>query len=249
MLKEISRKPCLQYGVYTFLGVVRQLRGLISTRKIGSTSQYPFVFLVGSGRSGTTLLRKLLMEYGDIYIPPESYVLPSEVVSHLNACALSWQDRVDLTLAKIEFHPEFSTFGIDTLREFSIQAKKYSKEKQQVGTLIVELYSWFAAKKGRSSVWVGDKTPLNTMNLGLLKSLIPNAVYIYIERDGVDVCSSYIKSGIYSELTEAANRWVSSRKAWQSFKKSISEDSFNKEKSTAIEGIRLDFSRILDALA
>ncbi|PHS70848.1 MAG: hypothetical protein COB22_07770 [Cycloclasticus sp.] len=226
ILKEVSRKPWLQYSVYMLLGVIRQLQGLMSTRKIGSVSQSPFVFIIGSGRSGNTLLRRLLMEYGDIYIPPESYVLPSEVISHLNACALSWPDRVDLTLAKIEFHPEFPTFEIDTLREFSIQAKEYSKENQQVGTLIVELYKWLAVKKGCSSVWVGDKTPLNTMHLGLLKGLIPNAVYIYIERDGVDVCFSYIESGIYREITEAANRWVSSRKAWQSFKKSISEDSF-----------------------
>jgi len=166
------------------------------------------------------------MEYGDIYIPPESYVFGQEVITHLNACALNWNDKVDLTLAKIEFHTEFPTFEIDTLRDFSIYAKEFIKEKQQVGTLIVELYKWIAEKKGYSPTWIGDKTPLNTMHLGLIKALIPNAVYIYIERDGVDVCNSYVKAGISTNIADAARRWKNSRIAWQSFKKSIQPNAY-----------------------
>lgn len=217
----IIRKSYLQYPLYSAMGIIKQLKSLFSTRNIGYAGSQPFLFIVGSGRSGNTLLRKLLMEYGDIYIPPESYVLGSEVITHLNACALNWHDKVDLTLAKLEFYPEFPTFEVDTLRDFSIYAKGFLKEKQQIGTLIVELYKWIAEKKACSSAWLGDKTPLNTLHLGLIKTLIPNAVYIYIERDGVDVCDSYIKAGIYTNVSDAAYRWKDSRIAWQSFKKSI----------------------------
>ena len=166
------------------------------------------------------------MEYGDIYVPPESYVLSHEVISHLNACALSWDDRVDLTLAKIEFYPEFLTFEIDTLREFSIRAKNFAKDKQQVGTLIVELYRWIAEKKGYTPTWLGDKTPINTLRLGLIRKLIPQAVYIYIERDGVDVCHSFVQAGIFNNMTDAANRWKESRAAWLAFKKNIPKESY-----------------------
>lgn len=222
----IIRNTSLQYPLFLFLGVIKQLKSLLSYRNIKYTGSQPFLFIVGSGRSGNTLLRKLLMEYSDIYIPPESYILGSEVITHLNSCSLSWHDKVDLTLAKFEYYPEFPTFEIDTLREFSVYAKKFKKEQQQIGTLIVELYKWIAEKKGYPSTWLGDKTPLNTLHLGLIKTLIPNAVYIYIERDGIDVCCSYVKAGIYTNIADAAHRWVNSRKAWNSFKNSIHQNSY-----------------------
>lgn len=222
----VVRKTKFQYPLFWIIGVLKQFKSIFSSRNIGYTGTQPFLFIVGSGRSGNTLLRKLLMEHGDIYIPPESYVLGPEVITHLNAYALNWSDKVDLTLSKIEFYPEFVTFEIDTLRDFSIYAKKFIKEKQQVGTLIIELYKWIAYKKGYSPTWVGDKTPLNTMHLGLIKTLIPDAVYIYIERDGVDVCGSYVKAGIYTNIADAARRWKNSRIAWQSFKKSIHPNSY-----------------------
>lgn len=215
-----------QYQFYWTSGVIKQLRKLLAPRNIAYNGEQPFLFIVGSGRSGNTLLRKLLMERGDIYIPPESYVLAQEVITHLNACALNWNDKVELTLAKFEFHPEFSTFGIDTLRDFSIYAKTFRIEHQQIGTLIIELYKWIAHKNGYSCYWLGDKTPLNTMRLGLIRKLIPNAVYVYIERDGVDVCHSYIKAGIYNNIASAAHRWKNSRIAWQTFKKSIPLSSY-----------------------
>lgn len=218
--------PKLQYHFYLASGLIKQLRKLLAPKNIAYSGEQPFLFIVGSGRSGNTLLRKLLMEQGDIYIPPESYVLAQEVITHLSACALNWNDKVDLTLAKFEYHPEFSTFGIDTLRDFSIHAKSFRVEHQQIGTIIIELYKWIAEKNGYSCYWLGDKTPLNTMHLGLIRKLIPNAVYIYMERDGVDVCHSYIKAGIYNNIAAAAHRWKNSRTAWQSFKKSIPTDSY-----------------------
>ena len=184
------------------------------------------LIIVGAGRSGNTLLRRLLMERGDIYIPPESYVFASEVTTHLRSSALDWNDKVDLTLSKFEYYPEFVTFEIDSLRQFSINAKKFPKEKQQIGKLVIDLYRWIADRKNYSSSWLGDKTPINTLKLGLVKKLIPNAMYIYLERDGVDVCHSYVQTGTYSNIADAAYRWKNSRLAWQKFKKSIPQNAY-----------------------
>lgn len=244
---QLIRQPKFQYPFYWSVGAVKQFKYLFSSRNISYTGKQPFLLIVGSGRSGNTLLRKLLMENGNIYIPPESYVFSQEVITHLNAYALSWSDKVELTLAKIEFYPEFSTFGIDTLREFAIYAKKFNKEKQQIGTLIMELYQWIAEKKGYSFAWLGDKTPLNTLHLGLIKKLFPNAMFIFIERDGADVCYSYIHSGIYSSIELAAHRWKNSRIAWQVFKKTISQDSYIEIKyETLVENHEQEIKRILD---
>ncbi len=215
----LIQHPRFQYPIYRLNAFKKSLLQIFSPLNISYTKNVPFLFIVGSGRSGNTLLRRLLMEYMDIYIPPESYVLSSEVITHLNTKSLNWNDKVDLTLAKIEYYPEFSTFEIDSLRSFAIHAKKFEKSKRNIGALIYELYKWIAQEKGYKVVWVGDKTPYNTLNLGLIKKLFPKASYIYIQRDGVDVCKSYIKTKTYNDINDAADRWNNSIIAWYNFRK------------------------------
>lgn len=226
ILRFIELNPSIQYPIYLILGVKNQIKSLFLSRRIRYGGDYPFLFIVGSGRSGNTLLRKLLMERSDIYIPPESYVLGCEVITHLNAPGLCWADKVDLTLAKIEYYSEFETYGIDSLREFSIYAKKFLKGNRCIGNIIIELYRWIAKEKGLESSWVGDKSPINTLRLGLLKKLIPNSVYVYIERDGVDVACSYLNSGLYTKIDDAAYRWKNSRLAWLKFKGCLEKDNY-----------------------
>lgn len=179
------------------------------------------LIIVGSGRSGNTLLRRLLMENADIYIPPESYVLPSEVATSLKCPAIDWPTQVDLSLAKFEYQQEFDAYEINSLREFALLAKQWPKSQQTLGCLLSELYKWIAITKGFNVDFWGDKTPLNTLRLGLIKKLFPQAKYIYIERDGVDVCVSYLNAGLCDNLTKAAVRWKYSRRAWLNFKKSL----------------------------
>lgn len=217
--------PTIHYYYFLIRGVVRQFVMMLMPVNL-SCNEGNFVFIVGSGRSGNTLLRRLLMEKANIYIPPETYVLGAEVVSLLNNKALSWNEKVDLLLGKLEYHPEFITFEVASFSKFAIAAKKWPKEKQVAGKLFVELYKWLASEKCVSSAWIGDKTPLNTLNLGLISRLLPEAKFIYIERDGADVVHSYVKAGIYRDYHSAAHRWLKSKRAWGFFRKSLKNSSF-----------------------
>ena len=82
---HVIKQPNFQYPYYWLVGVLKQFKYFFSERGIAYSGQQPFLLIVGSGRSGNTLLRKLLMENCNIYIPPESYVLGQEVITHLNA--------------------------------------------------------------------------------------------------------------------------------------------------------------------
>lgn len=175
-----------------------------------------FIFIVGSGRSGNTVLRKLLIERVNIYIPPETYVIGSVIGSFLRNPALTWQEKVNLTVGAIEYQKEFETFDIGPLRDFALEAKKWELKDQHFGYLIRKLYEKMALEKGVSTVWLGDKTPLNTLNLGLINYSFPSARYVYLERDPFDVVHSYVESGLYSCYSEAADRWLVSRYAWAS---------------------------------
>lgn len=210
---------------------------------------FPFLLIVGSGRSGNTLLRRLMMERLDIYIPPETYVLPKIADYRIRAAGLKWPSFVDLVISAFEYHPEFETFNVTDLRDYALEAKGWEKEEQAVNNLIIGLYSWWAAQAGFPSTWLGDKTPLNTLHLGPISRIIPDAKYIYLLRDGADVSCSYVESGIYQNLEDAGRRWVQSQKAWNYFKKRLSENEYtevryeelmtNPEK--IVQGIKVKF--------
>lgn len=179
-----------------------------------------FVFLVGCGRSGNTLLRRLLMEGYDIYIPPETYVLARQINQFQLNYALSWPEIVDSVLLVLENHSEFQTLGVASLDGFKVDAKKWDENKKEFFFLVEELYRWLGENNGQRSAWVGDKTPLNTLSLGILNKAFPEAKFVYLERDPVDVVQSYLNAGIYTDAAEAACRWRISLRAWLKFRKS-----------------------------
>lgn len=178
-----------------------------------------FLFIVGCGRSGNTLLRKILIEQFDIYLPPETYVLPQQINQYSVNTGLRWPERVDTTLCILENHSEFETFNVKSFADFKAMAKNWPEDNQTFVELVKGLYRWLGNQHDVPCQWVGDKTPLNTLNLGLLNWAFPNAKFIYLERDPVDVVQSYLNAGIYKTASEAAERWRNSVRSWESFKK------------------------------
>ncbi|WP_225741774.1 sulfotransferase [Halospina sp. K52047b] len=224
-LQKIQDTPRL----FWLLSDIRALLGVFFnplatfTNKDGNPGK-PFLFIIGSGRSGNTLLRRLLMEQLSIYIPPETYVLPKIADYRIRARNLKWPTFVDLTVSSFEYYPEFSTFNISSLREFATDAKSWPPEQRTLPDLLQELYCHFSESAEVDSTWLGDKTPLNTLHIGRINRIIPNANYIYLIRDGVDVAKSYVNAGIYEHLEDAATRWVRSHKSWEAFRKKLPED-------------------------
>ena len=177
-----------------------------------------FIFIVGCGRSGNTLMRRLLMEHYSIYIPPETYVLPAQAsLFAKNRYTISWSNRVGNVLSALESSQDFDTFGIDTFQPFYEEARQWPEHKRTFPHLIAGAYTWLAQENGIKSDWLGDKTPINTLNLSILGKAFPSAKFIYMKRNPYDVVSSYLKAKIYSTPEQAINRWIASEKAWNSF--------------------------------
>jgi len=218
----VKLHPFWQYPVRVLYAKSTSLSSFFQRYRL-SSSENKILFIIGSGRSGNTLLRRLLIENLSIYIPPESYVLGSIASSTIYGKNLPWPDLVDLTLSKFYFSSEFETFEYNKLAEDAKNCKNWPKSKQTTGNVIHSFYQSLAIDKNIPSEWMGDKTPVNTFNLGLLKKMFPKASFIYLERDGVDVVNSYLKAGLYSTLEEASLRWVESRKAWENFRPSLSK--------------------------
>ncbi len=194
------------------------LRRKLQQRPLAVKSSTAPFFIIGSGRSGNTLLRRIIGAHPDVYIPPETYVLGRLVSLFEQNQHLSWKQIVYLCLAQFEFHHEFDTFGI-SLRPLALELSKVPQASQSLAYIIDEFYKFAASEHNVLFNRWGDKTPLNTFYLNEILSVFPTAQFIHIIRDGCDVIPSYVKAGIYDELEDAAKRWVQSVRLADDFSK------------------------------
>jgi len=58
------------------------------------------IFIIGSGRSGNTLLRRILTGSEELYIPPETYVLGDTIRNFPEYSRLEWPSTCQLILGK-----------------------------------------------------------------------------------------------------------------------------------------------------
>jgi Sulfotransferase family len=180
----------------------------------GWRSAPPF-FIVGSGRSGSTLLRLMLCSHSRLAIPPETwYLLPllqrfgSDVV--LNAA------EVESAVAIITQHYRWPDQNLDA-QEFRRGVSQLTAPRLRDVVEIV--YRWHAQAAGKTR-W-GDKTPLYIEILPQLATMFPDCRFIHLVRDGRDVAKSHQAAGWYGpwlhdntrEWTQAldcARRWAAS---------------------------------------
>jgi protein-tyrosine sulfotransferase len=178
---------------------------------------YPFqsnrsiepVFIIGSGRSGTTVLRRMLMEGGQIHFPPESYALGPSIKRYAFSRFLPWTSIVRGTLRRFEHDPGFVHFETD-LASVQPALLALPPEGRSLAAIVDAIYRHHAALHGPASRRWGDKTPVNTRFLGEIFRTFPDARFVHVLRDGCDVVLSLLEMGRYPTTEAAAIRWRTS---------------------------------------
>jgi len=168
----------------------------------------PF-FIIGSGRSGNTLLRSILSGSPNISIPPESYRLPFSIKKFHIYNNRDWPEIVAAVLEEFKSCKEFYTWDIN-LETVQSRLENIDESKRTLSNIFDELYCTYSEKHNPESQKWGDKTPMNTLYLDWIKSAFPQSKFVHIIRDGRDVVSSYLKMERYPTISEAAKRWSSS---------------------------------------
>jgi Sulfotransferase family len=140
----------------------------------------PAPFIVGVGRSGTTLLRMMLDAHPDLAIPPETGFLPAVAALPETGNALREAFFRVLTSA--------ATFEDAQLCPVSLEKALAEVEPFDHANGLRCFYRLYAARfaKGR---W-GDKTPMYCQHLDLIERVLPEARFIHLIRDGRDVACS-----------------------------------------------------------
>lgn len=175
------------------------------------TAQPP-LFIVGAPRSGNTLTRRVLVASGQIYIPPETYVL-GEIISRWPSWrGLHWREKIWLICAHFERHNHFEDFEIASFSPYAIAAHALPEHKRTLRGAIDALYAFMAEQHGFTQARWGDKTPWNTMHLKDIVKAYPDAHYLHLKRHGLDVVASQVKAGM-RDIPGSAQRWVDANAA------------------------------------
>lgn len=158
-----SLKPYGRAVKYAWLRRSAQRRARRPISQAQRTDSRPPAFIIGCGRSGTTVLGQGIGLHSKVFYLNEPYHLWNAVTPVTDAGHL---------------------FGHPEARLFMDRSHVSEEVRVRFERLILH-------PKGKSAgALVVEKTPHNTMRLGFLEALAPGARYVHIVRDGVDVCRS-----------------------------------------------------------
>jgi hypothetical protein len=158
-----------------------------------------FPFLVGCGRSGTTLLRAMCDAHPELAVPPESHFIvrlaprrsararPFDAVAFADRLAASERFRL-WELDRNEL--------VDTL--CTPPAVDYADAVRRV-------FARWASERGKGRY--ADKTPVYVIHVRRLARLFPESVFVHLVRDGRDVACSFLELGWADTIEEAALHW------------------------------------------
>ncbi|MEK6477319.1 sulfotransferase [Catalinimonas sp. 4WD22] len=154
------------------------------------------VFIVSSGRSGTTLLRSFLNGTENIYVPHESDFLVRGFPFYSRKEAYTEDDLWIITHLFIRSSQD-EGWGMDCNYIYNYLRENRPSTFAQINNSI---YYSYLDQIGKSDIPWGVKAPVLIAHLDRIFSIFPNAKIIHIVRDGRDVCLSY--QDIHKKITK-----------------------------------------------
>ena len=160
------------------------------------------LFIVGCGRSGSTMLRLMLDSHPELAIPGESHLIPAIWRRRASYHSNGVLDVSRLT-ADILRSPHIGEWNVS---EEAVRRRVASLDPPTIAGVIEAVYLASAEQRGKGR-W-GDKTPSYVMAIPLVATLFPAARFIHLIRDGRDVALSYLARPMFPRtIWEAAWRW------------------------------------------
>jgi hypothetical protein len=188
--------------------VILFFNGLVMNEKSSFVDKNkPFrgpLFVIGMPRSGTKLLRTLLNNHHDIFIPEaETEILPRWYSKFDSYGDLSKYENFSRFVALVKKDPLFYFIKDSKLPEFDELWFDRCNNHNLDG--VFEALVKIDTKCGNNNIW-GDKSPSYIRHVPLLKTIYPKAKFIHIVRDPRDYCLSVNKAW-GKNIFRAVQRW------------------------------------------
>ncbi len=158
----------------------------------------PAPFVVGVGRSGTTLLRLMLDAHPELVIPAETQFLPSVIE---RAGRNGGRDAI---VEEIISTRNWGDFGLDAE---VFRQRTAAIEGGDVGAILRAFYASCAQARDKPR-W-GDKTPAYVRHMREIGGVLEEARFIHLIRDGRDVAVSRRRRGMGEgkAMADTARLW------------------------------------------
>ncbi len=209
-MSSVLRGRYVPTWVFRVVDGGRYLAGLLNRYPLAdradSMSCKP-LFIVGAGRSGTTLLRSMLVAGGQVAVPPESQVIGLAARRYVSLQFLGWRELSRLIVALFEGQRNFQLWKTNLHPAHRIVVNLQPAERS-LARVIDEVFQCYVSQQfSRASLW-GDKSPINAFHLPRILATFPEARYLHLLRDGRDAISSMVARG--RDIRRATDRWVAS---------------------------------------
>ncbi|MBU2869091.1 sulfotransferase [Colwellia sp. E2M01] len=179
------------------------------------------IFIVGVGRSGTTLIRQMLNSHSNIAIPYESHFITQYYDKRNDFGVLSLSDN------RLRLIEEILSEDILKLWDVSFKASEVMEQlndKSSISDVVEAIFKLYAHTHGKAR-W-GDKSDyLDRMYK--IRQMFPSCKFIHIIRDGRDVANSVMKmTWGPKNVKDAAEWWASHVKLGMCSGRMLPNDSY-----------------------
>lgn len=157
----------------------------------------PAPFVVGVGRSGTTLLRLMLDAHPQLAIPPETHFIPALIERGRRATS---EELVDEVLQA----RGWGDFGLDAE---ALRRQAAALDRPAPAEVARAFYALYAESRDKQR-W-GDKTPIYVKHMRAIGGELEEARFVHLIRDGRDVALSRRRRGMGAgkPMADTAERW------------------------------------------
>jgi hypothetical protein len=157
-----------------------------------------FPMVVGSGRSGTTLLRAIFDSHPEMAVLHESHFL-GQMARIRDVYERTGRFAADRFLSDLRERFPFEAHG---LSQTTIADSFERDPPRDFADAVRQIFALYARSKGKARY--ADKTPEHVRAIPRLASLFPEARFVHVIRDGRDVALSLLDMGWGPQTVAAA---------------------------------------------
>jgi len=181
------------------------------------------VFIIGSERSGTTLLMAMLGKHPRLAVPEVAWYYPRFRPYLFSYGDLGKSENLKALIEEMAFGLKTPFWDVPTNPATIVDEIQGRLKEKSFAGVYAALFERFAESQDKPR-W-GEKTPHNLFYVGEILADFPNAQFVFLTRDGRDVGAEYISSAFGpTNIHAAAQIWKLGQNAVKPWREKLRTD-------------------------